>query len=243
VPAPAGQDQRSRTPPTACVRRTSPSAIRAPRRRRCLDISLHVRPGESLALVGENGSGKTTLIKLLTRLYEPPRAGSASTVSMFGTGTRAPAPPHRGDLPGLRALSVAGGREHRRRRREHFEDAGGWQEAAAKGMADDFIDHLPEGYETQLGRWFKGGRELSGRPVAEDRAVAGLHAPVTPTSSCSTSPPPPWTPKPRRRSSSTFQPQPEIGWYDPDLAPVLDCAHGLADRTHRRWPGTGAGDA
>ena len=34
-------------------------------------IGLHVRPGESLALVGQNGSGKTTLIKLLTRLYEP----------------------------------------------------------------------------------------------------------------------------------------------------------------------------
>ncbi|MEE8340130.1 MAG: ABC transporter ATP-binding protein, partial [Xanthomonadales bacterium] len=35
------------------------------------DIDLHIRPGESLALVGENGSGKTTLIKLLTRLYHP----------------------------------------------------------------------------------------------------------------------------------------------------------------------------
>ncbi|KZC21655.1 ABC transporter permease, partial [Rhodanobacter denitrificans] len=32
------------------------------------DINLHIRPGESLALVGQNGSGKTTLIKLLTRL-------------------------------------------------------------------------------------------------------------------------------------------------------------------------------
>src|SRR6185312_6377084 len=35
------------------------------------DIDLHIRPGESLALVGQNGSGKTTLIKLLTRLYTP----------------------------------------------------------------------------------------------------------------------------------------------------------------------------
>src|SRR5690606_24855169 len=29
------------------------------------DVSFHLKPGQSLALVGENGSGKTTLIKLL----------------------------------------------------------------------------------------------------------------------------------------------------------------------------------
>ena len=37
------------------------------------DISLHVRPGEVIALVGENGAGKTTLVKLLTRFYDPDR--------------------------------------------------------------------------------------------------------------------------------------------------------------------------
>ncbi len=35
------------------------------------DITLHIRTGEVVALVGENGSGKTTLIKLLCRLYDP----------------------------------------------------------------------------------------------------------------------------------------------------------------------------
>jgi ATP-binding cassette subfamily B protein len=35
------------------------------------DISLTIRPGEMIALVGENGAGKTTLIKLLCRLYDP----------------------------------------------------------------------------------------------------------------------------------------------------------------------------
>jgi len=34
-------------------------------------VSLHIRPGETLALVGENGSGKTTLVKLLCGLYRP----------------------------------------------------------------------------------------------------------------------------------------------------------------------------
>ncbi|TMA04489.1 MAG: ABC transporter ATP-binding protein, partial [Deltaproteobacteria bacterium] len=34
-------------------------------------ISLHIRPGEIIALVGENGARKTTLVKLLARLYDP----------------------------------------------------------------------------------------------------------------------------------------------------------------------------
>jgi ATP-binding cassette subfamily B protein len=35
------------------------------------DVSLTIRPGETLVLVGLNGAGKTTLLKLLTRLYDP----------------------------------------------------------------------------------------------------------------------------------------------------------------------------
>ena len=35
------------------------------------DISLSIRPGEKVAIVGYNGAGKSTLVKLLTRLYDP----------------------------------------------------------------------------------------------------------------------------------------------------------------------------
>src|SRR5690606_12328655 len=48
------------------------------------DVNLHIRPGQSLALVGENGSGKTTLIKLLTRLYEP----TAGRITLDGLDLR-----------------------------------------------------------------------------------------------------------------------------------------------------------
>ncbi len=51
-------------------------------------IDLHVRPGESLALVGQNGSGKTTLIKLLTRLYRPTRGRILLDGQDLEAGTR-----------------------------------------------------------------------------------------------------------------------------------------------------------
>jgi ATP-binding cassette, subfamily B, bacterial len=43
-----------------------------------------------------------------------------------------------------------------------FADEARWQEAAERGLADEFIRNMPGGYHTQLGRWFKGGQELSG---------------------------------------------------------------------------------
>jgi ATP-binding cassette subfamily B protein len=44
----------------------------------------------------------------------------------------------------------------------YFEDEQRWREAAGKGQAADFIERLPGGYQTQLGKWFKDGQELSG---------------------------------------------------------------------------------
>ena len=44
------------------------------------DLTLHIREGEKIAIVGENGSGKTTFISLLCALYEPDRG----TVAMGG---------------------------------------------------------------------------------------------------------------------------------------------------------------
>ena len=127
------------------------------------DINLHIRPGESLALVGQNGSGKTTLIKLLTRLYAPDSGrillDGVDLVEWDETTLR-------------RRIGVIFQDFARYQMRvgenigagdvSHFEDATRWREASEKGMAAEFIESLPAGYDTQLGKWFNDGRELSG---------------------------------------------------------------------------------
>ncbi len=62
-----------------------------------------------------------------------------------------------------------------------FLDEARWREAADKGQADDFIRTLPAGYHTQLGKWFKDGRELSGgqwQKIALSRAFMRIRADV-----------------------------------------------------------------
>ncbi|WP_435105149.1 ABC transporter ATP-binding protein [Arhodomonas sp. AD133] len=126
-------------------------------------IDLHIRPGESLALVGQNGSGKTTLIKLLTRLYSP----TEGRILLDGLDLEQW---HEDTLrrrigvifQDFMRYQMLAGENIGAGDVERFGDRSQWREAAAKGLAADFIDTLPEGYETQLGRWFQGGRELSG---------------------------------------------------------------------------------
>jgi ABC-type multidrug transport system fused ATPase/permease subunit len=62
-----------------------------------------------------------------------------------------------------------------------FEDTHRWQDAAAKGTATEFIESLPQGYDTQLGRWFFGGQELSGgqwQKIALSRAFMRTDADI-----------------------------------------------------------------
>jgi ABC-type multidrug transport system fused ATPase/permease subunit len=126
------------------------------------DISFHLAPGTKLALVGENGSGKTTIIKLLTRLYQP----SKGRITLDGLDLQ------EYDDQALRnRLGVIFqdfvhyqfkvGENIGVGDQDAFDDEEAWRNAAQEGMASPFIEELPEQYQTQLGRWFRGGRELS----------------------------------------------------------------------------------
>jgi ATP-binding cassette, subfamily B, bacterial len=126
-------------------------------------VSFHLQPGQKLALVGENGSGKTTIIKLLTGLYVP----SGGRILIDGT----PIQDWDAMVLGRRLAIIfqdfvryqfAVGENVGAGDVDHFDDQVRWAIAAEKGMAKAFIDEMPEGYQTQLGTWFKNGRELSG---------------------------------------------------------------------------------
>ena len=138
------------------------------------NVSLHITPGESLAIVGENGSGKTTLIKLLTRLYTP----TQGQIMLEGL------PLQEWDVDTLRRKIGVIFQDFARYQLIVGENIGIGDSdnlaseteieiAAKKGMADEFVRDLPSGYKTQLGTWFKDGKELSGgqwQKVALSRA-------------------------------------------------------------------------
>ncbi len=138
------------------------------------NVSLHITPGESLAIVGENGSGKTTLIKLLTRLYTP----THGKISLEGL------PLEEWDIDTLRRKIGVIFQDFARYQlivgenigigdADNLDSENEIEIAAKKGMAEEFVRDLPSGYKTQLGTWFKDGKELSGgqwQKVALSRA-------------------------------------------------------------------------
>lgn len=127
------------------------------------DISLHIRPGQSLALVGQNGSGKTTLIKLLTRLYPPDSGRIVLDGRELGEWDEDTLRRRIGVIfQDFARYQMRVGENIGAGDVGHFEDAVRWRAASDKGMASAFIDALPAGFDTQLGKWFRDGRELSG---------------------------------------------------------------------------------
>lgn len=139
-------------------------------------VSLEIRPGETLAIVGENGAGKTTIVKLLACLYEP----DEGEILFDGIDIR--------DIPKS---------EYWNRLGFVFQTFGRYEATVAENIAygdwrnlldrpdrieavakrtgiHDMLDGLPKGYETWAGRMF-GEHSLSGgrwQQVAVARAFA-----------------------------------------------------------------------
>ena len=127
------------------------------------DVTMTVRRGEVVALVGENGSGKSTLASVIAGLYRPQHGtvcwddedvNSFDPHSMRDRVAVVMQEPTRWPLSARYNITI--GRHDRRH------DADEVQEAARAGDAHDFVMELTRQYDTLLSRHFTGGADLSG---------------------------------------------------------------------------------
>ncbi|MDH6224881.1 MULTISPECIES: ABC transporter ATP-binding protein [Streptomyces] len=138
-------------------------------------VDLHVRPGESLALVGVTGSGKTTLTALVPRLHEI----TEGRITLDGVDiTAMPREELRSRVavafedPILFSATVGENVLMGAAGRDGAEDAGALERALGVAQAG-FVHALPQGVDTQVGEQ---GLSLSGgqrQRLALARAVVG----------------------------------------------------------------------
>lgn len=113
------------------------------------DVSFHVRPGQSLAVVGATGSGKSTVIKLISRLYEFQRG----EILIDGRDIRTYSPEWLRSRMGtvLQDVFLFAGDVHANITLGNPGVSHEQAEAAARAVhADEFIQALPSGYSTNL---------------------------------------------------------------------------------------------
>lgn len=130
------------------------------------DFNLTIPPDQIIAIVGANGVGKSTLIKLLCRLYDP----DSGRIEIDGIDIRQL---RLEDLRSLLAVLFQHPVHYHTSAADNIAlgnpttsttapDLAAIQAAAQAAGADETIRHLPEGYDTPLGKWLTEGTELSG---------------------------------------------------------------------------------
>ena len=125
-------------------------------------VSMRIGAGDVIALVGENGSGKTTLAKLLGSLFKP----TAGRILWDGVDVQTL---DRNELRRQIGIIFQDFVRYQLTARENIgygraeavEDAEAVAAAARQAGADQFLERLPDGYETNLGKEFTGGYDLS----------------------------------------------------------------------------------
>ena len=205
------------------------------------DVDLDLPAGSTVAFVGENGAGKTTLVKLLCGFYSP----TSGRITVDGADL--------GRLPveDWRERIAAGFQDFVRFELVARESVGVGDLAAIdetcarvgdaleRADARDLVERLPSGLETQLGKSYTNGAELSGgqwQKVALARAMMRT-APLLlildePTASLDAHAEHVLF---ERYAASARDGRAGDGRdRDLRLAPLLDGAHGRPDRRRRR---------
>lgn len=126
------------------------------------NISLHIKPNQTVAIVGENGAGKSTLVNCLIGLY----SASSGSIAYDGVDIK------QLDKTSLYRNIAAIFQDFLRLQttpRENIgygdigrlSDQAALETAAARSGATEVIASLPQGFDTRLGPEFEGGTELS----------------------------------------------------------------------------------
>lgn len=116
-----------------------------------LDFSLHVNPGDKIALVGPSGSGKTTIFNMLLRFYDPTRG----CITFDGVDLRDLNPEdlrnHMGLVP--QDPSIFDGSIFDNIRYGRLDATFNQiKEAAEAALVTEFMNRLPKGYYSQVGK-------------------------------------------------------------------------------------------
>ncbi|MBL8996493.1 MAG: ABC transporter ATP-binding protein [Gemmatimonadetes bacterium] len=126
-------------------------------------LSLEIRPGELIALVGENGAGKSSLVKLLLRFYDP----TQGSIRLGGLDLRQIRPEELRERVGVLfqdfatyELTVRENVLMGRANRSPDDDR--VLKALRDARADRLVQQLPRGLDSRTGRLFEGGHDLSG---------------------------------------------------------------------------------
>ena len=114
------------------------------------DVSFRVAPGETVALVGPSGAGKTTVLQLLLRFYDPQEGTIRLDGVPIGRMRRDAFRRNVALVPQAPVIFAASARENIRFGRPEATDAE--VEAAARAAAaHEFLERLPDGYESWVG--------------------------------------------------------------------------------------------
>ncbi|WP_343298726.1 ABC transporter ATP-binding protein [Streptomyces sp. SID1034] len=127
------------------------------------EVSLRLEMGQVIAVVGENGSGKSTLMKVLSGLVSP-----ASGAVRFGRQDLADVD-RRENFARVSVLTqdfqrwpLTAAMNLRIGRPEHQHTDDGLMDSLRHADADRLWEKLPAGWQTLLGRMFRGAADLSG---------------------------------------------------------------------------------
>jgi ATP-binding cassette subfamily B protein len=130
------------------------------------DLTLHIRSGELIALVGENGAGKSTLVKLLLRFYDP----DGGSVRVGGVDLKEMDPEALRSRIGVLFQDYASYELSVRENVVMGRPDGGngthdderVMEALRDARSDWLVKRMPRGLDARVGRLFEGGHDLSG---------------------------------------------------------------------------------